>query len=89
MRAGPNAEPDRFARGVIAGWLSVIALAVVVRVAEWIRTTAVAQSLSAWLKSPLAVTRGEVLYGVGMVLLIAAMVFLVQVAMTHFRGGRA
>ena len=87
MRADPDGGPDRFARGVIAGWLSVTALAVIVRVAEWIRTTAVTRSLSAWLDSPIGVTWGELVNGVGVVALIATIVIILAIAPPSLRGG--
>ena len=90
MRAGPNAEPDRFARGVIAGWLSVTALAVIVRVAEWIRTTAVTRSLSAWLDSPIGLTWGDLLLNVAVLgVLIAMIMVLVVIGPAYLSGGRA
>jgi len=86
MRAGPNAEPDRFARGVIAGWISVAAVGVVVRIAKWARTTDLSRSLFAWLNSPIGLTWGELVNGVGVVALIAMIVIMLAIAPAHFRG---
>jgi len=87
MRAGPNAKPDRFARGVIAGWLSVTALAVAVRIAQWARTTDVARSLSAWLNSPIGVTWGELILDVAVVAVLIAMIMVVVVTVPAYMGG--
>ena len=90
MRAGPNAEPDRFARGVIAGWLSVTAVGVVVRIAKWARTRDISRSLSAWLDSPIGLTWGDLLLNVAVLGVLIAMIIVVTViGPAYLSGGRA
>jgi len=87
MRADPDAEPDRFARGVIAGWLSVTAVGVVVRIAKWARTTDISRSLFAWLHSPIGLTWGDLILDVAVLAVLIAMIMVLVVTVPAYMGG--